>query len=95
MVLLILTRQIFFVTFFILFCSGASKRAAWDYKGRMEDMEQYLSTMKTTQQNSIQRIEMLESQKHQLQGNVVMKEKEMEEVIKRKFAVGFYVYKIR
>jgi hypothetical protein len=78
-----------------LFCSGAPKRAAWDYKGRMEDMEQYLSTMKTTQQNSIQRIEMLESQKHQLQGNVVMKEKEMEEVIKRKFAVGFYVYKIR
>mgnify|MGYP002803954262 CR=1 FL=1 len=58
---------------------GASKRAPWDYKGRMEDMEKYLSTMKTTQQDSIQRIEMLESQKHQLQGNVVMKEKEMEE----------------
>ena len=58
----------------------APKRAPWDYKGRMEDMEQYLGTLKSTQQESIQRIEMLESQKHQLQGNVVMKEKEMEEV---------------
>ncbi|XP_046861736.1 carboxy-terminal kinesin 2-like isoform X1 [Xenia sp. Carnegie-2017] len=57
----------------------APKRAPWDYKGRMEDMEQYLGTLKSTQQESIQRIEMLESQKHQLQGNVVMKEKEMEE----------------
>ncbi|XP_046864741.1 carboxy-terminal kinesin 2-like [Xenia sp. Carnegie-2017] len=55
------------------------KRAPLDYKGRMEDMEQYLGTLKSTQQESIQRIEILESQKHQLQGNVVMKEKEMEE----------------
>ncbi|CAB3992465.1 carboxy-terminal kinesin 2-like isoform X1 [Paramuricea clavata] len=58
---------------------GAPKRAAWDYKGRMEDMEQYLSKMKGVQQESIQRIETLESQKNKLQGNVVIKEKEKEE----------------
>ncbi|XP_028411595.1 carboxy-terminal kinesin 2-like [Dendronephthya gigantea] len=58
---------------------GAPKRAAWDYKGRMEDMEEYMTTLKSIQQESIQRIETLESQKDQLQGNVVLKEKEKEE----------------
>ena len=46
----------------------------------MEDMEQYLSKVKGVQQESIQRIETLESQKNKLQGNVVIKEKEKEEV---------------
>ena len=46
----------------------------------MEDLEEYLTKMKSIQQESIQRIETLESQKDQLQGNVVIKEKEKEEV---------------
>ena len=64
----------------ILFYLGAPKRAAWDYKGRMEDMEEYLTKMKNIQQENIQRIDILELQKNQLQGNVDIKEKEKEEV---------------
>lgn len=65
---------------FFIFLLAAPKRPAWDYKGRMEDMEQYIASMKGVQRENVQRIEFLESQKDQLQGNVVIKEKEKEEV---------------
>ena len=68
------------VDYFSTFVLGAPKRAAWDYKGRMEDLEQYIASMKGMQRDNRNRIEFLESQKDQLQGNVVIKEKEKEEV---------------
>ena len=46
----------------------------------MEDLEQYIASMKGIQRDNRNRIEFLESQKDQLQGNVVIKEKEKEEV---------------
>ena len=59
---------------------AAPKRAAWDYKGRLEDMEQYVKAITASQKNTQGRLEQLECQNSQLEGNVVTKERKIEEV---------------
>lgn len=56
------------------------KRQAWDYKGRLEDMEEYVRSLSQTLEATDERLVMLESNNNQLEGTVEMKEKEFEKV---------------
>ena len=57
--------------------SGAakSKRAAWDYKGRLQDMEAALANYMTENERTAGRVEQLEIQRQHLQGEIQVKEK--------------------
>ncbi|XP_071099275.1 carboxy-terminal kinesin 2-like [Haliotis cracherodii] len=69
--------------------AGGKKRAAWDLKGRLQDMEQVLqhrdqvsSTLQVQLESYNNRINMLESQNTQLSGTVAEKEQLSTEVYK-------------
>ena len=69
------------------FFSPGKKRAAWDYKGRLEDMESFLlksnscmEDMTKTIGNNQDRIGFLESLNKQLEGTVQVKNQQSQEV---------------
>ena len=61
--------------------NGSKRRPAWDYKGRLEDMEEYVRSVNQKLLTTNDRLEMVESNNSQLEGNVVVKEREKEQVI--------------
>ena len=67
--------------------NGSKRRPAWDYKGRLEDMEEYVRSVNQKLLTTNDRLEMVESNNSQLEGNVVVKEREKEQVI---FLKQFY-----
>lgn len=75
------------ILFIFLFLSGGKKRPAWDYKGRLEDMEglmlkskSFMENMTKTIGDNQDRIGYLESLNKQLEGTVQVKHQQTEEV---------------
>ncbi|XP_064634725.1 carboxy-terminal kinesin 2-like [Lineus longissimus] len=70
---------------------AAKKRAAWDYKGRLQDMEEMLGKNMSANNNLVSsietfnsRIQALEAQNAQLKGDIGVKEVEKHEVSKER-----------
>lgn len=76
-----------FYFFLTIFLFSGKKRPAWDYKGRLEDMEGLMAKSKSFMENMTKtigdnqdRIGFLESLNKQLEGTVQVKHQQTEEV---------------